>query len=91
MLRLTAVIVVAAALAAGCTTWDLGTQWTRSSTMMQQITYDNMECARLDEAVKRTPETILGGVLDLGMLTISEMARISRYNDCMTSKGYVKS
>ena len=90
MPRLTAVIAVAL-LAAGCTTWDLGTRWTRPNTMMQQTTYDNMGCARLDEEVKRTPETILGGVFDLGVLTVTEIIRISRYNDCMTSKGYVKS
>lgn len=86
-----AAVILAGMLAAGCTTWDLGTWWTRPNTMMQQMTLDNIECARLDEDVKRTPETILGGVLDLGMLTYSEIARISRYDDCMTSKGYVKS
>ena len=86
-----AAAVIATLLAAGCTTWDLGTQWTRPNTMMTQTTYDDMECARLDEEVKRTPETILGGMLDVGVLTISEIMRISRYNNCMSSKGYVKS
>ena len=90
MPRLAAVIFTGM-LVAGCTTWDLGTQWTRPNTMMRQMTYDNMECARLDEEIKRTPETILGGVLDLAMLTGTEIARISRYDGCMTSKGYVKS
>lgn len=91
MPKVTAAVVVAALLAGGCTTWDLGTQWTRPNTMMTQMTYDNMECGRLDEEVKRTPETILGGIFDVGMLTVSEIMRISRYNDCMSSKGYVKS
>ena len=90
MPRLIAVIVVAA-LVAGCTTWDLGTRWTRPSTGMQQMTFDNVNCARLDEDVKRTPETILGGMFDVAMLTVAEISRIARYNDCMTSKGYVKS
>ena len=90
MPRFTTVIAIAL-LATGCTTWDLGTRWTRPNTMMQQMTYDNVNCARLDEEVKRSPETILGGVLDLGVLTASEIARISRYNECMTSKGYVRS
>lgn len=91
MPKLTAAVIVAAILAGGCTTWDLGTQWTRPNTMMTQMTYDNMECARLDEEVKRTPETILGGMFDVGMLTVNEIMRISRYNGCMSSKGYVKS
>lgn len=90
MPRLVAVMAVAA-IVAGCTTWDLGARWERSNTMMQQMTYDNMTCGRLDEEVKRTPETLLGGLLDLAVLTFAEASRIARYDDCMTSKGYVRS
>ena len=77
-------------LLAGCyTKYDLtGAEWTKPGTMIQQTTHDEMDCVRGAREAGRTPDLILGGLLDLGRFTIEETQRSSSYKSCMTAKGY---
>ena len=85
MLALAAVLLLA-----GCyTKYDLtGAEWAKPGTMIQQTTQDEMDCVRGAREAGRTPDLILGGLVDLGRFAVEETQRSSSYKNCMTAKGY---
>lgn len=76
-------------LLAGCTSrFDVrGTEWAKPGAMFQQVTVDEMECARRAEAMN-APDTVIGGLADVVVLNVFEARRASAFRGCMAAKGY---
>ena len=85
-----AVVLVAAALLSGCTTWDLGHRWTKPGIAPQQLTLDDVECRRVAAKAGNTPESFVGGVVDVRRVVTEETQRINAYDHCMTGRGYAR-
>ena len=85
-----ATALLALALLAGCTThYDLsGADWTKPGTMVQQVTHDEIECVRAAREAGRTPDLVVGGLVDVARIAIEEGQRRGSYARCMTAKGY---
>jgi hypothetical protein len=88
-MRLTLALLALVALT-GCTAkYDLaGTSWTKANTMVQQVTLDEIDCAREAREASHTPDLILGGLLDVGREFYEEHRRYGTYERCMASRGY---
>src|SRR6185436_2395404 len=90
-MRVVALLIVLMVTLSGCITRVLdisGTEWRRPSATIQQITYDETECARASEFDGNLPDTYVGGLADLVVLILEEKLRGSSYDRCMTSRGY---
>ena len=88
-MRLAIALLVLGTLAGCSTKYDLtGADWTKSGTMIQDITYDEMECVRAAREAGSTPDVIVGGVADVARYFVEERQRKGAYHDCMLAKGY---
>lgn len=67
-----------------------GTDWTKSEATIQQLTLDEMECARGSESAGQWPDLIVGGLVDVVRIGIQEGARTRTFNGCMAAKGYAR-
>lgn len=78
------------ALLTGCTTrYDLsGTEWTKPGTIFQEITQDEMDCARGAREAGWTPDLVVGGLVDVARVAVEERQRSGSYERCMSAKGY---
>jgi hypothetical protein len=78
------------ALLAGCVpAFDLtGGEWAKPGASVAQATLDQTECARLGYRTGRTPDLLLGGVIDIGRLGLERGAQARDYADCLTRRGY---
>jgi hypothetical protein len=85
-----AIALLAIGILTGCSTkYDLtGADWTKSGSMIQDFTYDEMECVRSVREVGSTPDLIVGGVADVARYFVEERQRGGAYRDCMLAKGY---
>ena len=79
-----------AALLAGCApALDVtGREWARPGASVAQATLDQTQCARLAHRTGRTPDLVLGGLLDVGRLGLERLAQARDYEDCLTGRGY---
>lgn len=86
MLRLVLVV----ALLAGCTrVIDIsGAEWRRSGAGIQQVTFDEVECARDTVDAGDLPDTIVGGIVDAFVVPLEDRRRGAAYDRCMLTKGY---
>ena len=77
-------------LLAGCTrVLDVsGSEWRRENASIQQVTYDEVECARDSEAKGDLPDTVVGGVADMIVLPLEDRRRGAAYDRCMLAHGY---
>ena len=88
-MRLALALLALAALAGCSTKYDLsGADWTKPGTMIQDVTYDEIECVRAAREAGRTPDLIVGGLADLGRYLVEERQRSGAYHTCMQAKGY---
>jgi hypothetical protein len=91
----TALVLLALATLAGCSTkYDLtGSEWVKSGTgvLIQDVTYDEMECVRDAREAGHTPDLIVGGLVDIGRYFFEEHQRNSAFQRCMESKVYRRS
>jgi hypothetical protein len=88
-MRLAIALLVIGNLTACTVKYDLsGAEWSRSGTMIQDTTYDEMECVRAAREAGRTPDLVVGGLADVGRLFVEERQRSSEYRRCMLAKGY---
>ena len=87
-----AIAVLGLVALSGCTAkYDLaGAEWTKPETMYQQITLDEIDCAREAREAGYTPDLIVGGLLDTTRYFIEDHQRYGAYERCMTSRGYVR-
>lgn len=76
----------------GCSAkYDLaGTAWAKPNTMVQEVTLDEIDCAREAREAGYTPDLIVGGVVDVGRYFYEERQRFGTYERCMTSRGYAR-
>jgi hypothetical protein len=88
-MRLALALLVLGTLAGCSTKYDLtGADWTKPGTMVQDVTYDEMECVRSAREAGNTPDLIVGGLVDVGRYFVEERQRTSTYHSCMQGKGY---
>lgn len=65
-----------------------GGDWTKSGAQIQQVTLDEMECARVASRAYWTPESFVGGLADVVRVKIEDGQMTSAFSQCMESKGY---
>jgi hypothetical protein len=88
-MRIVIALLVIAALSGCSTKYDLsGADWKKPGTLIQDVTYDEMECVRGARDAGATPDLIVGGLADLGRTVIEEGQRTGTYRACMQAKGY---
>jgi outer membrane lipoprotein SlyB len=88
-MRLAIALLVLGTLAGCSTKYDLsGAEWTKSGTMVQDITYDEMECVREAREAGLTPDLVVGGLVDVARYVVEERQRTGAYYRCMLAKGY---
>jgi len=84
------VLVAAAVLLAGCAMDLSGSAWKKSGAMFQQVTADEMECARQTYEIGYAPDLVVGGLLDVLRLAVNEARLQSAFRSCMTRTGYAR-
>lgn len=85
-----AIVVMAAALLAGCA-FDLGgTAWQKPDAMFQQVTAVEIECARRAVEIGPGPDLVLGGLFDVARSAVLEARQTGAFSDCMTAQGYAR-
>jgi hypothetical protein len=88
-MRLAIALLVLGTLAGCSTTYDLsGADWKKPSTLVQDVTYDEMECVRGAREAGATPDLVVGGLADVGRYVVEEGQRTGAYRRCMLAKGY---
>jgi outer membrane lipoprotein SlyB len=88
-MRLAIALLVLGTLAGCSTKYDLsGADWKKSGTMVQDVTYDEMECVRDAREAGRTPDLVVGGLADVARYVVEERQRTSAFSRCMLAKGY---
>jgi hypothetical protein len=77
---------------AGCSAkYDLaGASWAKPNTMVQQVTLDEIDCAREAREAGHTPDLILGGMVDVGRFYYEDRQRYGTYERCMVARGYAR-
>jgi hypothetical protein len=91
-MRLALALLVLGALAGCSAKYDLsGADWTKPNTLIQDVTYDEMECVRGAREAGHTPDLIVGGLLDVGRYFVEERQRSGSFHICMEAKGYQRS
>jgi hypothetical protein len=66
-----------------------GTDWGKPGAPINQVTLDELECARASsDNTVRPPDLLVGGLVDVARIAIQEGAARSSYNGCMRAKGY---
>lgn len=83
-------MLAAALLLAGCVLDLSGTAWKKPGAMFQQVTADEMECARRTHEIGTEPDLLLGGVLDVPRLALKESRQQRTFDSCMTAAGYAR-
>jgi hypothetical protein len=89
-MRIATGLVMVGLLLAGCTRiLDVsGSEWRKTNSSIQQVTYDEVECARASEHAGDLPETIVGGILDKVIRPLEDRRRGAAYDRCMRARGY---
>jgi hypothetical protein len=88
-MRLTIALLLLGTLAGCSAKYDLtGADWTKPGTMIQDVTYDEMECVRSAREAGQTPDLIVGGLVDVGRYFVEERQRTGAHHSCMQAKGY---
>ena len=85
-----ALALTALAVLAGCAVHpDLGgTQWTQPGVLLQEVTLDEVDCARRAHDAAETPDLVVGGVVDVVRLVMEEGQRRTAFSRCMLDRGY---
>jgi hypothetical protein len=85
-----ALALTALAVLSGCAVHpDVGgTQWTRPGAMLQDVTLDEVSCARLADDAAGTPDLVVGGIADVVRLVIEDGQRRTAFHRCMVDQGY---
>jgi hypothetical protein len=83
-------VVAIALVLAGCALDLSGSAWKKPGAMFQQVTADEMECARQTYEIGTGPDLVLGGLLDVLRLAVEESRHARTFQRCMASKGYAR-
>ena len=88
-MRVVVLVAAIGALTACAPKFDIGGgDWTRAGAHIQQVSLDEMECARLASRAYSTPESFVGGLADMVRVKIEDGQMASAFSQCMESKGY---
>jgi hypothetical protein len=88
-MRLVALLAILLLPAACMRVLDVsGNEWSRQGASIQQVTFDEIECARATERVGQIPDTIVGGVVDAVVVQLKAAQRLAAHDRCMRDKGY---
>lgn len=91
-MRLALTLLVLGTLAGCSVKYDLsGSDWMKAGTLVQDVTYDEIECVRAAREGGYTPDLVVGGLVDVGRYFVEERQRESTYHRCMETKGYTRS
>ena len=85
-----AIVVVTAALLAGCALDLGGTQWKKSGAMFHEVTAVEIQCARTAFETVVGPDLVLGGLFDVGRAASLEATQADVFSECMTAQGYAR-
>ena len=88
---LCAILLAVGAPAAGCATPSIdvaGFGWSKAGAGVQQVTLDEVACARAAQAAPRTLDLVLGGLFDVARVTIETAGARQVYERCMAGRGY---
>lgn len=85
-----AVLVLTAALVAGCALDLGGTKWTKSGAMFHEVTAVEIQCARTAFETIVGPDLVLGGLFDVARTASLETTQADVFSDCMTAQGYAR-
>lgn len=82
--------LIALVVLAGCAVHpDIGgTEWTRPGAMLQDVTLDEVDCARRAHDAADTPDLVVGGLVDLVRFAIEDGQRRTDFDRCMVDRGY---
>jgi len=88
-MRLALALIALAALTGCAVHPDIGgTQWTRPDTILQDVTLDEVDCARRSHDAATTPDLVVGGLVDVVRLVIEDGQRRTAFRRCMVDRGY---
>lgn len=65
-----------------------GDEWAKPGATVSRVTWDEINCVRDATDAGRTPDFIMGGLVDIGRYAVREVGRAASYGRCMTKKGY---
>lgn len=82
------IALAAALLAAGCTTFDLDTQFTKASGTIAETSRDEWECRREVADQPATLDVWIGGVADATRVFEESKQGERLMNSCMRRRGY---
>jgi len=87
-----AIAVLGLVALTGCTAkYDLaGLEWTKPAMTYQQVTLDEIDCAREAREASHTPDLLVGGMVDVGREAYEELRRSGTYDRCMIGRGYAR-
>lgn len=90
MIRAIALLAATLTMLTGCAAGLglRGDEWTRPGTGVSQLTWDEIDCARDARDAGKTPDLIVGGLVDIARDVVREGGRAARYSRCMTDRGY---
>jgi hypothetical protein len=82
--------LVAVLLMGGCAPYfDIGGgDWTKPGAQIQEVTQDEMDCARTASRAYWTPESFVGGLADVVRVKIEDAQMVTSFSRCMEMKGY---
>ena len=83
-------VVTTAVLLAGCALDLSGTAWKKPDAMFQQVTADEMACARQTYDIGYGLDLVLGGLLDILRLAVEETRVQLAFSSCMARAGYAR-
>ena len=83
-----AILVLTAALLAGCALDLGGTEWKKSGAMFHEVTAVEIQCARTAFETIVGPDLVLGGLFDVARAASLEATQAGAFSDCMTAQGY---
>ena len=91
MSRLSVSVLVLLLLSACTRVLDIsGTDWRRQGASFQQVTLDEVECARGSDHAGDLPDTVVGGIADAIVVPLADARRGAAYDRCMETKGYAR-
>jgi hypothetical protein len=88
-----ALLVAVVSMLTGCmANLDVaGTEWGKPGAPLNQVTLDELECARAaSDDASRPPDLLVGGLVDVARVAIQEGSARALYNGCMRAKGYAR-
>ena len=89
-MRLAPALITLAAVLAGCSVHPdvSGTHWVRPDAMLQDVTLDEVDCARRADQAGATSDLFVGGLVDVVRLAIEDGQRRTAFRQCMADRGY---